>query len=524
MNCRICGQEAMEGRDCPYCGLGMIPELKARELAESRAMLNQGGIDKALRAAQKAVKEFPSSLAPRLLLAEAYFRQSLKGGAGLKMLAEREFGEVLKIIPAGDKPANLAVLGTALVMGRMESMMERFRAGAGDAFFAEMLKAAMEMAGRGLNTAEARPAGDPRDLFRFIASVAVISITAVGAGFWILSGGLPAGSLRDGTKFEIGGPIPENYLTPPARPAVKPLVFNGQVPQKSGVISAHQGQVNAIAYSTDGRFLVTAGDDSWVRVWSSVDGSKVAESLSGNILLCDVDISPDGGSVVALDNGGAVYMWKFDGTQMKGGEFRDVSIAHAGNFAFSPNGRTGLLTSFDGRILLGDTAGDSALAVLTAKVPLRMAVFSPDGRLVVYGTNANYFSVWDLKSGKRGSCVVPKVAKTADVSGMAFTPDGKDLVLGFMDSSIVVWDLKRKKDRLNFYVRDVSVTALAAAPDGATFATGGPNGNVYLWNLADGRSRGIVTAHGGWIKAIAFSPDGKTMATGGGDGLVVLWR
>jgi photosystem II stability/assembly factor-like uncharacterized protein len=504
--------------------MGNLPEMKARELAEARIILAKGGVEQALRIAQKAAKEFPASLAPRLVLAEAYHRQSLKGGAGLKPLADREFNEAIKLLPDNDKPANLAILATASVVGRTAILVERYKARAGDPLAGEMLKVADAIEGsRGVKT-PLQSTGNPRPLLRLTGALMAVAVALVGFWLWFSSRGFPAGSLKDGTKFEAGGPVPPEYLSAPAIPSIKPVVFGGRVPQRAIVLSAHGGQVNAISYSTDGRFLATAGDDGKVRVWYAGDGSMVAEAQAGSVMLNDVEVSPDGASIVAVDNGGSIFQWKFDGIKMEGGPREEDLMGHGAFIAFSPNGRTLLVTSFDGRMLLGDMSGQSALAALSTKIPLRMGAYSPDGRLVAYGTNANFFSLWDLKSGRRGSCVVPKVAQTADVSGLAFTPDGRELVLGFMDSSIVVWNLRRKKDRLNFYVRDVSVTALAVAPDNATFATGGPDGKVYLWELSDGRSRAIIPAHGGWTKAIAFSPDGGTMATGGGDGLVVLWR
>ena len=61
--------------------------------------------------------------------------------------------------------------------------------------------------------------------------------------------------------------------------------------------AAHEGSVEAVAYSPDGKLLATGGDDACVRFWSGKTGEPLTGIPQGGVINC-LDFSGDGAQLV----------------------------------------------------------------------------------------------------------------------------------------------------------------------------------------------------------------------------------
>src|SRR5262249_17283761 len=141
----------------------------------------------------------------------------------------------------------------------------------------------------------------------------------------------------------------------------------------------HTGGVTSVAFSPDGRRLVSGGGlgDGSVRVWDVTTGQEVPRisPLEGRVpLINSVAFRPDGiwaPSASGFDNA-AVRVW--NATTGERLHLRLTSI-HALAAGISPDGRT---------------SPRHALSV----------AFSPDGRRIASGTSEGRVQVWDVKTGE----------------------------------------------------------------------------------------------------------------------------
>lgn len=89
---------------------------------------------------------------------------------------------------------------------------------------------------------------------------------------------------------------------------------------------AHAGWIRALAVSPDSNLLATAGNDRFVRLWSTTDGAKVRE-LSGHAgYIFSVAFHPGGKSLVSGDLFGRILEWEV-GTGVQKREF-DAKTLH----------------------------------------------------------------------------------------------------------------------------------------------------------------------------------------------------
>jgi WD40 repeat protein len=104
--------------------------------------------------------------------------------------------------------------------------------------------------------------------------------------------------------------------------------------------------------------------------------------------------------------------------------------------------------------------------------------FAPDGRSVACGLESEV-AVWDYAQKRSRPRRWP--AHESSVYGVAFTPDGGTLLSGGADGLVKLWDISgRLKYTFDWRIGDVG--AVAFAPDGLTAAAGGFE-KILIWDV-----------------------------------------
>ncbi len=152
--------------------------------------------------------------------------------------------------------------------------------------------------------------------------------------------------------------------------------------------------------------------------------------------------------------------------------------------------------------------------------PVKLAVFSPDGRRIVTGSNDGTARVhWVDGSG-------PAVVLRGHedwVDTASFSPDGTRVVTGSADGTARVWNTDGSGEATVLRGHRGRVGSVAFNPDGSRIATGADDGKALLW-LADADAEPLILGvHEGPVEIVTFSPDGKTLLTASEDGTAQLW-
>ncbi len=220
------------------------------------------------------------------------------------------------------------------------------------------------------------------------------------------------------------------------------------------------------------------------------------------------------------------------------------------NILFSPDG-TRLESGFESfsdstsnfifYMDLWDTASGQHLRTWNAYY-LSLAAFSPDSKLLAWGTSAVYWKdnnviVTDAASGQ-----VLHTLKGHDgrVNSVAFSPDGKTLASGSDDYTIKLWDVAGGSvlSTLSNVVTmpgvrpvdiTVSATSVAFSPDGKTLVSGSETypGETYntitVWDVPGGQELSSLEGYIGNVFSAEFSPEGRYIVINSGDGTIRLW-
>ena len=110
------------------------------------------------------------------------------------------------------------------------------------------------------------------------------------------------------------------------------------------------------------------------------------------------------------------------------------------------------------------------------------------------------------------------------VTSVAFSPDGKLLAYGSYDSTVILWDTKTHQSVGQPLMGIDSVSSVAFSPNGKILASGGVYNTILLSDVeTHGAISQLLKGDTGWILSLAFSPDGKMLASSSSDGTVLLW-
>lgn len=302
------------------------------------------------------------------------------------------------------------------------------------------------------------------------------------------------------------------------------------VPHARSDIFAHDGAVTALAFTRDGRKLVSIGyDDRRLCLWDTETGEAL-DTIELEDRPNDLALLPDGSAAYVVDVQGAVTVWPIEWGTFGEGRILAGRAGRTPRIAIDPSGHRAVTTSWDDPAKLWDLDAGRYLEALPKSERMRGVAFSSQGSQVACGSHEDWFAVWNLERlswplGARKTHRVPRVADQSDVHSIAFTPDGRRLATGHMDASMSIWDMEKGREMHNWYLPECSVMDLTFSPCGTVLATAQQDGKVHLWETESKRKLALLRAHEGAALSVAFNPaDGVTLATGGEDGTIRIWQ
>jgi len=245
--------------------------------------------------------------------------------------------------------------------------------------------------------------------------------------------------------------------------------------------------VRSLAFSTDGKQLVSGHQYGRVRLW---DVDKALALEEGSI--------PEASHTFNIGR---------------------VSIL---SVAFSPDGKRLAAGSEDHRITLLDPINGKVLRSFVGHEGEVIALaFSPDGTRLASASHDRTVKIWDSSSGKE---LLTLAGHAGPVEAVAYSEDGKSIATAIDKTHIRLWDATTGKTLRTLDSQQGQVLSLAFSPDGKRLAAGNREGFINQWDLASGKKLTMVplrtvydtSAH---AVNVMYSRDGKelvSLAAGGG--------
>lgn len=200
------------------------------------------------------------------------------------------------------------------------------------------------------------------------------------------------------------------------------------------VLSGHQGEVVAIAFSPDGQTIASAGDDKTIKIWN-LEGELLHSFMAHNERIWKLAFAPDGQTLASASADQTVKLWTRDGKLLteldQGGAIWGV--------AFNPQGNLIASSSRDDTLKLWKLDGTLVRTIDAQSGGLTRVAFSPDGQTIATAGIDNTVKLWNLE----GELLRTLPGHEGMVISVAFTPDGKFLASGGDDRTVILWDLEQ---------------------------------------------------------------------------------
>ncbi|OAI54819.1 hypothetical protein AYO44_03080 [Planctomycetaceae bacterium SCGC AG-212-F19] len=296
-------------------------------------------------------------------------------------------------------------------------------------------------------------------------------------------------------------------------------------------LTGHQCWVNAVAYSPDGRRIVSGsggslsagpyqdGADRSVRIWNSETGRGLFRFKGHRSAVQAIAYAPDGRRFLTASRRGCITLW--DAAFLTVVRHFQLGGAAIASIAFGPDGRGALSGSDDKTLCLWNVRDGTLLRRFEGHTgPLSSVAVAADGKTALSGSFDRTVRLWDMATGK----LVRRLDGHSQlVQCVAFAGHGQALSAG-ADQAIILWDLSTGKEVRRFAGHTNRVNSIAFSPEGRFVLSGSADNTVRVWDVTNGRELRCLGGHSDHVLCVAFSPDGVHAVSGSRDMTLRLWQ
>jgi WD40 repeat protein len=312
-------------------------------------------------------------------------------------------------------------------------------------------------------------------------------------------------------------------------------------------LNGHTRRVQSLSFSGDGKLILSASDDSSLKLWdlhaawakrtlepvrelarrkgrtaSNPAGPRHGRATFTPIedldLLTSLAWSTDQRTILSVSGWSSIKLW--DSATGRELETRFADVGHI----------TGIATTGDAIVIAGGLRDDGIVQVREIASWRKLQVFeeqisrvtalalSPDGLTAALGYETGVVSLWDLHTRSE---VRKLEGHMGEVTSLCFS--GQMLGSGSSDGTIGLWDLSAGIKLHVFAGHTDRITSVRMGPHQRTLFSGSQDSTIGVWDCADRHLVRSLRLHGRSVEAIALTADGGLLVSASTDATIRVW-
>jgi len=257
------------------------------------------------------------------------------------------------------------------------------------------------------------------------------------------------------------------------------ILWDFEEQREIAVLDGHEGPVNAVRFLPGGERALTAGDDRVIRVWSLAgDTPRLERSLTGH-----------GHKIMAL--------------------------------AIGPEGRWIASGAWDRSLRIWSPETGEQIRKIDVGVPVNALAVINGGTQIAVGGHDPFIRVFDVATGRaKGKLEGHRMG----ITDLAASPDGKRLLSASIDKTVRLWDAAALRPLQTFEDHESQVYAVRFLPNGNGFVSAGRNGFLTHRLFDRAEPVRVLRVHERIVWSLAVSPDGRFVVSGSSDDTARVWH